>query len=57
MNVIHLAPDTKPQVGSLTDRLHAAIADYAEQGHVTYAEVIGALEIVKHDQLKELKEE
>ena len=49
MKVVDLDPDCKPQVGSLTRRLEDVIMDYVGQGNkVTYAEVIGVLEIIKN---------
>lgn len=45
-----------PHISSLIDRLDNAIQDYADEirargGAVTFAEIVGSLEFLKHDYL------
>lgn len=52
LRVVPLHPDSKPQISSLSGRIEKVIDDYIDQEHdygrmVTYAEIIGTLEILK----------
>ena len=52
LKVIPLDPDCKPHVDSMTGGLEKVIEAYIQQGHVTLAEVVGSLEIIKHDYIR-----
>ena len=51
-----LHPGTKPQINSLGERLEQVVNDYCDQEHkagriVTFAEIIGTIEILKNRML------
>lgn len=52
--VIDHSPRAKKHVATLTERIREAIDDRPDEEKVTFAEVIGALEIVKQEFLKGL---
>jgi hypothetical protein len=54
LKVIEHSPRTKLVVESLSDRIRAAIADIPEGQKITVSEIVGALEIVKHEFIKGL---
>jgi len=52
MNVIKFSPDSKPQLATLYERLMRAVEE-SRDTNITFAEVIGILELVKHDLMKD----
>lgn len=57
LKVVELDPHCKPHVDSMTQGLEGVCEQYIEQGHVTLAEVVGSLEIIKHEYIKRALEE
>lgn len=57
LKIVPLDEDCKPHIGSLEDRIRNVIADAAEEEHVTLAEIVGVLEIIKTDLIKEAEED
>lgn len=57
LSVVPLDPDCKPHVDSLTLGLEKVCETYIEQGHVTLAEIVGSLEIIKHEYIQRALEE
>ena len=49
LKVVPLDPDAKPHVGTLEERIYNMCYEYSQEERVTFAEIIGTLEIVKHD--------
>ena len=48
LTVVEMFPDSKPLIGSLIDRIQKTIDDFVEETDlVTYAEIVGCLELVK----------
>ena len=58
LKVIDLYPSCSPFVDSLTVNIESAIDHYVASGNVTLSEVVGVLEIIKHEIIVEaLKEQ
>tara|TARA_R110000851_G_scaffold248720_1_gene401221 strand:+ start:453 stop:635 length:183 start_codon:yes stop_codon:yes gene_type:complete len=55
--VVDMSPNQKPHVGSLTDRLKEVVYDMTDSQVMSYAEVVGALEITKQHFLNCLEDE
>lgn len=49
LKVVPIDPDGKPHVKNMHEAIMSIIADYSENNKVTFAEVIGTLELVKLD--------
>lgn len=57
LKVVPIDPDGKPHIKNLHESIRAIIDAYAENGNLTNAEVIGALEMVKLDFYQDLLDE
>lgn len=57
IKVVPLDPHCKPHVDSMTQGLEAVITHYLEGNHVTLAEIVGSLEIIKHEYIAQALED
>lgn len=57
LKVIELDPDCKPHVDSMTVGIESVIEHYLEGKHVTLAEIVGSLEIIKHEYIQKALED
>lgn len=55
LKVVPLSETCKPHIGTLADRLKTVVNEFcAEQHNVTFEEIIGTLELMKAELIKEL---
>lgn len=52
LKIVPLDPHYKQHVDSMAQGIEGVCEAYIEQGHVTLAEVVGTLEIIKHIYIK-----
>lgn len=57
IKVVPLDPHCKPHVDSMTQGLEGVIEHYLDGKHVTLAEVVGSLEIIKHEYIQKALED
>ena len=53
LKVVELDPDSNPVIGSLTERLKNVVYDAVKDQNITFAEVVGVIDMVKHDFIME----
>lgn len=57
LRVVPLDPDCKPHVGSMAEAIEGVIEYYLDGKHVTLAEIVGTLEVIKHEYIQTAIEE